>query len=250
MIRFAPTLSLAALAALSLGACSRSADDTPAQTADREVTDLNHAVTPGEAHAVAKALPAGDFTEFTLGAKVKGGGGEATHAMRNTAGNFADIRSYVACPQGTTVCDPAKLPPGTVYTYVAVVYPGGDNDDATGIGKGAAASTVERGTAFRMVMPANGFTGAAGYAKPEAMAAIGPKADVVITCDGGKLVWTVSAGDGGDQWGQKEPLTFYWQSTLPPSGTAPAYAFDADGTTAIGSGAYPAAKSGVANGCT
>ena len=98
-------------------------------------------------------------------------------------------------------------------------------------------------------LPAHGFTGHAGYAKPEALAAIGPKADIVVSCDAGKLVWTVSAGEGGNQWEQKEPLTFYWQSTLPPASTARAYAFDADSTEAVGSGAYPAAKERVKNAC-
>ena len=114
---------------------------------------------------------------------------------------------------------------------------------------GNTVSDIERATSFRMTMPAHGFTGNAGYAKPEALAAIGPKADVVVSCDAGKIVWTVSAGDGGNQWEQKEPLTFYWQSTLPPSGTAKAYALDADGTEAIGAGPYPAAKDRVKNAC-
>lgn len=218
---------------------------SPREVADREVTDLNRVNSDGAADAAAKALPAGDLTEITLGGRIE----ERTQAMRNAAGNFADLRSFVACPQGINPCDPKTAPAGTVYTYVMVVYPGGDNDDDSGIGRNNTASDIERATAFRMVMPAHGFTGKAGYAKPEALAAIGAKADVVVSCDAGKLVWTVSAGDGGNQWEQKEPLTFYWQSTQPPAGLAPAYAFDADSTEAIGSGHYPAAREGVANAC-
>ena len=233
----------APIAAMLLAGCSD--DPTPREVKDQEVTDLNRIDSDGEAVAAAKALPAGDFTEFPLGGRIS----EKTQAMRNSAGNFADLRSFVACPKGVDPCDPKTAPAGTVYTYVMVVYPGGDNDDDTGIGPGNTASDIERATAFRMVMPAHGFTGNAGYAKPEALAAIGPKADVVVTCDAGKLVWTVSAGDGGNQWEQKEPLTFYWQSTLPPAGLAKAYAFDADSTEAVGSGLYPAAKQGVANAC-
>ena len=233
---------------LTLSACSD--EPTPAQTADKEATDLTDVDSDGEAHAAAKALPAGDFMDFTLGGRLVGPKGpEVTGAMTNSAGSFADLRGYVACPQDVEKCDPRNAPDGTVYTYVFVVYPGGDNDDDTGIGPNNTASDVERGEAFRMTMPAHGFTGSAGYAKAEALAAIGPKADVVITCDAGKLVWTVSAGDGGDQWGAKEPITFYWQSTLPPAGPAKAYAFDADGTAAVGSGPYPAASQGAKNAC-
>ena len=234
----------ASMVALALAGCS-DRDPSPREVRDQEVTDLNRVDSDGEAVAAAKALLAGDFTEFTLGGRIT----EKTQAMRNSAGNFADLRSFVACPKGMDPCDPKTAPAGTVYTYVMVVYPGGDNDDDTGIGPGNTASDIERATAFRMVMPAHGFTGNAGYAKPEALAAIGPKADVIVTCDAGKLVWTVSAGDGGNQWEQKEPLTFYWQSTLPPAGLAAAYAFDADSTEAVGSGLYPTARQDAKNAC-
>lgn len=241
-------IAAVSLAALALGGCSQ--EPTQREVQDREVTDLTRANTASEADAVAKALPAGDLTEFTLGAHVGGGKAEGeTSAMGNDAGHFADLRSFVACPAGMTSCNPATAPAGTVYTYVLVVYPGGDNKAHAGAGAGNTASDIERGQAFRMTMPAHGFTGNAGYAKPEALAAMGPKADVVITCDAGKIVWTVSAGDGGNQWEQKEPLTFYWQSTLPPAGREKAYAFDADSTAATGLGPYPAAKAGATNAC-
>jgi hypothetical protein len=237
-------LITASTVALALVACGDN-EPSPREVSDQEVTDLNRTGSDSAASAKARALPAGDLTEFTLGGRV----GETTQAMRNTAGNFADLRSFVACPQGMDPCNPSAAPAGTVFTYVMVVYPGGDNDDDKGIGAGNTASDIERATAFRMVMPAHGFTGKAGYAKPEVFAAIGPKADVIVTCDAGKLVWTVSAGDGGNQWEQKEPLTFYWQSTLPPAGVAPAYAFAADSTEATGGGFYPAPRKGVANAC-
>jgi hypothetical protein len=236
-------LITASALALALAACSD--DPTPREVQDQEVTDLGKVDSNSEAIAKAKSIPAGDFTEFTLGGRTV----EKTVAMANSAGSFADLRSFVACPKGMDPCNPKTAPEGTVYTYVMVVYPGGDNDDDTGIGSHNTASDIERATAFRMTMPAHGFTGKAGYAKPEALAAIGPKADVVVSCDAGKIVWTISAGDGGNQWEQKEPLTFYWQSTLPPAGSASAYAFDADSTEATGSGAYPAAKQGAKNAC-
>lgn len=237
------TVSFAGVAlALALGACS--SEPVPKET------DLTAATTDGEADALAEALAAGDFIDLQLGAKIVGPQGpEVTGAMSNAEGNFADIRSFVACPAGMDPCDPKTAPEGTIYTYVHVVYPGEDNKAKTGSGRENNSSDIERATAFKMIRPANGFTGKAGYSKAEAKAAIGEKADVVITCASRALVWTVSAGDGGDQWEQAEPLTFYWQSTLPPTGPAVAYAIDANYAEATGPGPYPAEKDGVPNSC-
>ncbi len=69
-----------------------------------------------------------------------------------------------------------------------------------------------------MTGPAHGFTGNAGYlAGWRRIAAVGNKVMVTITCQDGALAWTIDAGEGGNQWEQGEPLTFYWQSTMPPS---------------------------------
>ena len=226
---------------LALAACG-SANEPP--------TDLENAESDGAAAALARNIEAGEFLDLDLGAKIVGPQGpEVTSALSNAEGNFADLRSFVACPADMTECDPATAPEGTIYTYVHVVYPGEDNEAGTGSGEGNDSSDVERATAFRMTRPATGFTGAAGYSKDEAMAAIGAKADVVITCDDGALVWTVSAGDGGDQWEQAEPLTFWWQSTVAPAGPVAAYAIDANYAQATGSGPYPADAPGAPNAC-
>jgi hypothetical protein len=167
-------------------------------------------------------------------------------ALSAPNGNLADMRSYVACPRGMDPCDPANAPAGTVFTYVHVVYPGSDNAPDNG---GADSADVERATQFRLTRPATGFTGQLGYSKAEAMAAIGAKADIVATCDDGAIVWTVAAGDGGNQWEQSEPLTFYWQSTVPPAGPANAYSIEANYRTGAGSGPYPGAGNGAFNAC-
>ena len=241
MIRRSACLALAS--ALALAACSENADE-------QAVTDLNRVETDGEAEAAAEALTAGDFAALRLGAKIVGPqGDEVSGALGNAEGNFADIRSFVACPAGMDPCDPATAPEGTIYTYVHVVYPGEDNDPDTGDTSANTSSDVERATEFRLMMPAHGFTGDAGYSKAEAMAAIGAKADVVVTCHQGGLVWTVNAGDGGNQWEQAEPLTFYWKSTVPPAGSSDAYAIFANYTAAEGPGPYPAANGGARNAC-
>ncbi|RDC59870.1 hypothetical protein HME9302_01066 [Alteripontixanthobacter maritimus] len=234
----------AALPALALlAACG-------GEPADEDVADLDTPETASEQMAAHQALEAGAFADLKLGAKIVGPQGpEVMGTLSNAEGNFADIRSFVACPAGMDPCDPKTAPDGTVYTYVHVVYPGEDNEGGSGAGEGNDSSDIESASAFKMTRPAHGFTGAVGYSKLEAIAAIGRKADVIVTCDDGALVWSVEAGAGGNQWEQAEPLTFYWQSTLPPAGPAEAYAIDANFTTANGPGPYPAAKAGVANAC-
>lgn len=227
--------------AIPLAACSTEPDDT----------DLEVATTESEADALDAALPPGDFSDLELGARVVGPQGpEVEAAMSNPEGIFADIRSYVACPAGMDPCDPETAPKGTIYTYVHVLVPGGDNDASKGSGNGADNSHVEHAMAFRMIQRAHGFTGNAGYSKAEAMAAMGKMGDVVMTCDDGKLIWTLNSGDGGDQWAHKEPVTFYWQSTLPPAGPAEAYELHVDYTKAGAPGPFPAPDAAASNACT
>ena len=237
-------LSTIPLACLALvGACGDG-------QADVAPTDLTEVKSDGELEAARRALPAGDFLELKLGAKVVGPSGkDVTTRMTNEAGAFADMTSYVACPAGFESCDPAKVPAGTVFTYVYVVYPGEDNDPDTGSGTGNDSSDVESAGLFRLIRPAHGFTGAAGYAKPEALAAIGDGGKVIIACEGEALTWTIDAGDGGDQWEQAEPITFYWQSTVPPAGPAEAYEIFANDVAAQGSGPYPGDDPAADNAC-
>ena len=241
--------AIASLAALSIGlaACAEPIEERD----NSDLTELEVATTDGEAEALARAIEAGDFGALQLGARIVGPQGEEpTGTLSTPEGNFADIRSYVACPAGIDPCDPATAPEGTIYTYVHVVYPGEDNDPETGSGEGADSSDIELATAFQMTQPAYGFTGIAGYSHAEALAAAGRSVEVVITCgDDGNIVWTVNAGDGGNQWEQAEPLTFYWQSTLPPAGLQEAYAIQANRTMASGSGPYPDADDTAGNAC-
>ncbi|MBV7259909.1 hypothetical protein [Erythrobacter crassostreae] len=233
---------------IMLAACSDEVD--PDNTAG-DATDLEVATTDGEAEAMAAKFPSLEFADLDLGAKIVGPQGpEVKQRLANEVGAFADITSYVACPSGMEECDPNTAPEGTIYTYVHIVFPGEDSDPSTGSGAGADSSFVESATGFRMTSPAHGFTGDAGYSKLEAIAAVNEAVDVIITCVDGGLSWTVNAGDGGNQWEQAEPLTFFWQSTLPPEGPAEAYMIEANDTFATGPGPYPKMKSGVTNACT
>ena len=236
------TIALPALAlSLALAACS----------ADNDVDDETELAAEDEDARVAmEALEPVDFMDLQLGAKIVGPQGpEVKSRMTNADGAFADITSYVACPAGMDECDPATAPEGTIYTYVHIVYPGEDNDPDTGSGEGADASNVETMEAFRMTMPSHGFTGRAGYSFAEAGGALGPVGAVVISCHEQGIAWTVEEGDGGDQWGQAEPITFFWQSTLPPAGPSEAYEVFANYTAATGPGPYPAASETATNAC-
>ncbi|GMN01560.1 hypothetical protein [Erythrobacter sp. MTPC3] len=237
---------------LALAACGDPAEDTSVLDMPEDSAELETPTTDGEAAALARSIEPGDFADLRLGAKIEGPQGpEVQTSLSNGAGIFADITSYVACPDGMEVCDPATAPEGTIYTYVHIVYPGEDNDPATGAGTGADDVDVETAGAFMMTQPSSGFTGVAGFSKAEAEVAIGPGDNLVITCgEDGNLIWTINAGDGGDQWEDAEPLTFFWQSTLPPAGPAESYAIKANDVVAAGEGPYPAVDDTATNACT
>ena len=244
--RSACTTACVLAVGLALSACS----EEPAGGAADD-TDIDVATTDGEAEAMSRALEAGDFAGLSLGAKIDGPQGpEPVGRLTTPEGAFADMTSYVACPDGVQTCVPADAPEGTVYTYVHIVYPGEDNDASTGSGEGPDSSDVEAAKSFGTTRPVHGFTGSVGYSQAELQAAAGADARMVVTCsaDGG-LLWTIDTGDGGDQWERGEPITFWWQSTVPPAGPQDAYAIDADGTTATGSGPFPDAAQGARNAC-
>ncbi|MEM8726153.1 MAG: hypothetical protein AAGE86_11595 [Pseudomonadota bacterium] len=238
-----PIRFTALAAAMCLAACA----DT-----DSEIAELETATTDGEAAALATAIDPGDFADLELGAKIVGPRGpEVKTSLANSEAIMADITSYVACPAGMDECVPADAPEGTIYTYVHTVYPGEDMDASTGAGDGPDDAHVENAEAFMMTQPAHGFTGTAGFSKAEAVAAAGESVDVILTCgDDGGLTWVVNAGDGGNQWEDAEPLTFYWQSTLPPAGPVSAYAIRANGVSGEGEGPLPAASETARNACT
>ncbi|WP_271077921.1 hypothetical protein [Aurantiacibacter sp. MUD61] len=238
--RFALPAAVSALT-LALAACG----DEPAVD---ETTEL--AAEDEDVEVAAQSRDVTDFADLELGAKIVGPQGpEVKSRMVNAEAAFADITSYVACPLGMDPCDPATAPEGTIFTYVHIVYPGEDNDPSTGSGDGNDSSDVETMESFRMTMPSHGFTGVAGYSIAESEAAVGEIGTIVISCHEDGIAWTVEEGDGGDQWEQAEPITFFWQSTLPPAGPSEAYEVFANYTAAQGPGPYPAADETVTNAC-
>jgi len=209
----------AALSLLLLAACSQSPnapDAKPSAVVTPEV-----APTPDKP----KTLVPADFATLKLGARLTGA--DSVGQFVSDGETLAEVSSYVACPEGVTACDPKTLPPDTVYTYVHQVTPGN-----------AVASTK----LFRTARPAAGFANGVGYDFAQAAAALGPNGQIDVEADNGALVWRVI---GGDHWKAGEPITLYWQSTLPPAGKADAYLVETDGSVAIGSGPFPAKEKPV-----
>jgi hypothetical protein len=209
----------AALPLLLLAACSNSSE-APAPAPSTVVTP-DVALTPDKPRTLVPA----DLATLKLGAKVEGSD-EASNFVSDGQ-PLAKVVSYVACPEGVTACDPKALLPDTVYTYVHRVTP---------------AKAVASATLFRTARPAAGFANGVGYDNAEAAAALGPDGEIDVAADNGALVWRVIGGDG---WKAGEPITFYWQSTLPPAGKADAYLVETDGSVAIGSGPFPATEKAV-----
>jgi hypothetical protein len=204
---------------LLAAACSKSAEKPDA--APSAVVTAQEAPTPDKP----KTLVPADFAALALGAKIAGS--ETDGMFVSDGQTLAEVKSYVACPEGTAVCDPKGLPADTVYTYVHRVTPG----------KGVASTTL-----FRTARPASGFANGVGYDNAQAAAALGPDGQIDVEADNGSLVWRVI---GGDRWKAGEPITFYWQSTLPPAGKTDAYLVETDGSVAIGSGPFPAKEKPV-----
>ncbi len=207
---------LAALPLALLAACSQSPEaptPTPSSVVTPEVSP-----TPDKPHTLVPA----DFAALKLGARLAGS--EASGAFVSDRQTLAEVSSYVACPEAVIACDPKALPPGSLYTYVHTVVPG---------------KAVASATLFRTARPAAGFANGVGYDNAQAAAALGPDGQIDVSADNGALVWRVIGGDG---WKAGEPITFYWQSTLPPAGPADAYLVETDGSVAIGSGPFPKEK--------
>jgi hypothetical protein len=177
---------------LALAACGGSGDD---------------AANPEGAERKGSGAPASfgpDFTELKLGPTLEGSEFETT--LKGFAGAEAGrLEGYVACAEGLESC--ADAGENAVYTYVLELTP----RDAS--------------SAFRTAERAYGFTGVAGYDKAALRTALPGDSRLTMLCSDGVLVWAIEGGEG---WRGK-PVTFYWQSTSPPSDTGSGYVLVTDG---------------------
>jgi len=215
---------------LALAACSgepEDADATPSPTASATT----------DAPSDPRTLVAADFGELELGAKIEGPVGPEVEASIIVDGrSIGDIVSYVACPAEYDECDPEDMPEGTVYTYVHTVRPGVDDPNDPPFMRPVGLDEVEAATLFETVREARGFTGAIGFDRKQVEEALGPDGTIRVQDDNGALAWRIVGGDG---WSTGEPITFFWQSTMPPAGPAEAFALRADQKIAMASGPFP-----------
>ena len=216
--------------ALALAGCSGE-PDTPEPAPEGDAAQLANA--PSEP----RTLVAADFGEMELGARIEGPVGPEVEASIVVGGrSIGDIVSYVACPDEYDECDPEDLPEGTVFTYVHTITPGVDKPNDPPFNRPVGLDEVEAATVFSTVRQANGFNGSIGYDREQALAALGEGGQIQVSDDNGTLQWRVVGGDG---WQTGEPITFFWQSTLPPDGAAEAYSLRADEKIAMASGPFP-----------
>jgi hypothetical protein len=224
-------MRLAALPLLVLvAACSR---EEPAPKASP---------TPTPTVAAPRTLIAADFDETTLGAHVADMA-VADEPVGNPRQPLATITGYVACAQDVTVCDPAQLPAGTIYTYVLTITPSAPPpsptphpDDTASPTPGVATPVEAPAELFRTIQPAPEFNGAIGFSKAEALAALGKDDAMTVTLDQKNLIWRVTEGSG---WKPGLPITLWWQTTRAPAKPTASYSLEYGGMRADAVAPFP-----------
>lgn len=220
------TLSLC-LFPLVLLACASEpdAEDRQDESYVDELSERENIVTPT------------DFGSLNLGGAVQGPlGPEIEGSLISGDVALGNISSSVHCPEEIEACDPETAEEGTIYTYVYRIRPGFDGPNDEGFEMPERVVPVERAQSFALGFPAHGFTGVAGYDVEEANAVLEEGINAVISCEDGRLRWTFPEEAG---WSTGETITFFWQSTQPPTGADGEYRFDGDARQATGRGPMP-----------
>ncbi len=229
-----------ALAIFTLAGCGESSTDGQSGSDAPETQQI----TPTDAPV--SAIDPLDFDTLKLGAKIVGPlGPEVDSSLSTDLASIGDLIGYVACTDGSETCDPKAAGNDMVYTYVYTVTPGVDPHNDDKFPKSEAVDPVAKATAFRMVLPALGFTGEAGYSKGQAREALGEDGAFDIRCTADGLSYEIARGT---EWSTGETMTFFWKSAKPPKGPMDAFILEADGKTAIGSGPSPTTRNDFAEG--
>lgn len=164
-----------------------------------------------------------DLGGLTLGAKIVGPvGPEVETTFANGAGDgIGDLISSVSCPAGFASCTPPTNPPGTIYTYQHQVTPGVDFPNDAPFPSPDTILPFDGADQFALAFAAVGFNGVAGYSFSDATAVLAAGATITIEqLADDSLVWRLSPGAG---WDTGESITFFWQTTQPPSGPGGIY---------------------------
>lgn len=190
----------------------------------------------------AQAITPVDLGGLVLGAKIDGPvGPEVNASLVNSSvadQSLGDLVSSVSCPDGLGVCDPSSNPPGTIYTYIHTVTPGVDSANDGPFAQPATVAATNGVTEFRLAFSAQGFNGVAGYLFSDATTALGGAdgLDIEQLADG-SLLWTVSGSTSG--WDTAQPISFFWQTTQPPSGPGGVYSISNGIVSGSGAGPLP-----------
>jgi hypothetical protein len=220
------TFSTALLMALPLASCQSPVEEPVDPVEDGTLAEPRDIIAPT------------DFTGLTLGGTIQGPlGAEIEASLVADSVAIGDIASRVQCPEGMDPCDPETAPEGTIYTYVYEVRPGFDGPNDPPFEMPLELRPVESATSFALTFPAHGFTGVAGYSVYDAESVLADGFTATISCVDNRIVWTIPAES---QWGTGETITFFWQTTQPPTGEPEGeYLFSADGAEARGPGPIP-----------
>lgn len=187
-------------------------------------------------------IPPTDLNNLTLGPNIVGPVGPTVEAsfVNNNNESLGDIRSGAACPDGFTSCVAANNPAGTIYTYVYEIAPGVDAfpNDAPFPQPPLANPPFDEVTEFQLDF-SPGSNGIAGFNFTQASSALGSGADFQIELINDIMTWTVSGGTS--TWNTGEIITFFWQTTQPPTGPGNIYKINSASDAGGAIGPNPAA---------
>ncbi len=171
----------------------------------------------------AAPVAATDLDGLDLGAKIIGPvGPEVESTFVNASGEgIGDLISSVSCPAGFANCVPPTNPAGTLYTYRHTVTPGVDLPNDPPFPSPDTILPFDGADRFSLGFDAAGFTGLAGYSFSDAADALANGASITIEhVPGNTIEWRLSEDAG---WDTGESITFFWQTTQPPSGPGGRY---------------------------
>ncbi|MEO0801061.1 MAG: exosortase, PEP-CTERM interaction domain protein [Cyanobacteria bacterium J06642_2] len=181
-----------------------------------------------------------DLDQLDLGATIVGPvGPEVEMTFVNDAGEgLGDLISSVSCPTGFDSCVPPDNPLGTLlYTYKHEVTPGVDFPNDPPFPTPASVLPIDNVSEFRLDFAAAGFTGIVGFSFSEAVAAIGSEDISIEQLGDSSLIWQLPLASG---WGTGETITFFWQTTQPPTGPGGVYGLANAEQIGTGAGPLPA----------
>ena len=191
----------------------------------------------GSSLANATIITTTDLDSLSIGAKIVGPvGPDVEVSLIDQNGNsVGDLSSSVSCPDGFITCAPANNPAWTIYTYMHTVIPGVDNPNDSPFPNPPIVISFDNVIGFNLGFEAVGFNGVAGYSFTDANSA-NITFNLELTTQG-ELKWNTNS----DGWDTGEEITFFWQTTQPPSGPSGTFNVNNKSGTASGRGPIPTA---------